>query len=197
MTKKLGEQQVAEVLSRVRAAEGLISMLEDFALPEEHQTYLATATDSLRVARQLLGDKELLSDDPSTQEIPAILVVDDDAVQRLWVSRALGKAGFRVEAAHTGHEALERSAQRKWSLILVDCEIPNPDGFEVVQQIRSSGQNPNQETPIIAYSGYEIRGYKERCIQVGMNSFLQKPALKEQLLQMVLSHLHGAEVAEK
>ena len=185
MTKRPSDQQVAEALSRIRAAEGFTALLEDFALTEEQRMYVQTVIDALRATRALLGDEELPPARPAGDEPARILIVDDDAVQRLWAARSLERAGFEIESAATGRQALEVCAKQKWSLIVMDCEIPDVDGFEVTDQIRKDVGHLNRSTPIIAYSGYGITGYKERCMQVGMNSFLKKPASREELLSAV------------
>ncbi len=125
----------------------------------------------------------------SPTPLPRVLVVDDDAVQRIWASRTLEQAGFTVVCADSGLETLASVAKNQWDIILMDCEIPELDGFEVTKRIRESEKSSGAYTPIVAYSAYKIPGYKERCIEVGMDRFLSKPATAAEMVVCLKSTL--------
>ncbi|MEO1231717.1 MAG: response regulator [Myxococcota bacterium] len=81
---------------------------------------------------------------------PTVLVVDDNQVNRLVLRRMLGGMGCTVELAENGAEALERLDGATFDLVLMDCEMPIPDGFGATAQARSRGDR----TPIVAVTAY-------------------------------------------
>ena len=129
------------------------------------------------------------SREPANPRVPAfgscparpaarILVAEDNAVNRMVVLAQLHKLGYQAEAVAGGTEAVEAVAQKKYDLILMDCQMPGVDGFEATRQIRETG-SPN--LPIIAVTANVMAGDRERCIAEGMNDYLSKPVQLRQL----------------
>ena len=107
-----------------------------------------------------------------------ILIVDDDPINQEIAYRMLRKLGCTAEAVANGQIALERFANRKFDLILMDCEMPVMDGFTAVEQIRDleSRASPAQRAiPIVASTARPWIEVRERCENVGMNDFVVKP----------------------
>jgi PAS domain S-box-containing protein len=112
-----------------------------------------------------------------------VLVVDDNAVNLKLAARVLEKLGCRVETALNGSEAVARVAQTRFDLILMDCQMPETDGYQATRAIR---QLPDGRTvPIVALSAYGLPGDRERCIEAGMNDYLSKPTRRECLQDML------------
>ncbi|HZC02467.1 MAG TPA: response regulator, partial [Gammaproteobacteria bacterium] len=113
-----------------------------------------------------------------------ILLVEDDRTNQLVVAGLLERLGCRIEIAGTGQEALELIAQRSFDLILMDCYMPQLDGYEATRRIRALATD-NRRIPIIAMTAYTQIGASEACLAAGMDDYLPKPvrldALREKL----------------
>ncbi len=113
-----------------------------------------------------------------------ILVVEDDAINQLYLAGFLRSKGWDVDTAYNGLAALDLFEPGKYDLILMDGQMPRMDGFETTRQIRKL-EDPNSRTPIIAISGYAIPGDKDRFLEVGMDEYLSKPIDENQLLEVI------------
>jgi CheY-like chemotaxis protein len=105
-----------------------------------------------------------------------ILLVEDDAVNRLLASELLARRGHRVDAAGTGREALEALAARRYDLVLMDVRMPEMSGEEATRLIRS-GRAPgvDRSVPIVALTAHALKGDRERFLAAGMDDYLSKP----------------------
>ncbi|HYY15678.1 MAG TPA: response regulator, partial [Gammaproteobacteria bacterium] len=114
-----------------------------------------------------------------------ILLVEDDRTNQLVVAGLLERLGCRIEIAGTGQEALELIAQRpSFDLILMDCYMPQLDGYETTRRIRALAAD-HRQIPIIAMTAHTQIGASEACLAAGMDDYLPKPvrldALREKL----------------
>jgi diguanylate cyclase (GGDEF)-like protein len=113
-----------------------------------------------------------------------ILVVEDNRASQQVAIGMLERLGCSMDIAGNGREALERVARRSYDLILMDCHMPEMNGFEATRQIRAlKGESAN--LPIIAMTANAQQGDSDQCLAAGMNDYLAKPfklnALKEKL----------------
>jgi CheY-like chemotaxis protein len=101
---------------------------------------------------------------------------------------------YRVDVAATGREAVEAVGRARYDFILMDCQMPDLDGFEATQTIRESVY---RTIPIIALTANALQGDRERCLEAGMDDYLSKPFNQAQL-QDVLQRWLGktSEVGE-
>ncbi len=118
----------------------------------------------------------------------SILVVEDNPVNQLLTTRVLTAFGSQVEIAENGRVAVEKVAEKKYGLILMDLQMPEKDGFQASREIRN-GESLNKQTPIIAMTAHILYGEKEKCFANGMNDYISKPfdalELREKLLLYV------------
>jgi two-component system cell cycle response regulator DivK len=107
-------------------------------------------------------------------ERPLVLLVEDDPDDRLLFAEWLRQAGFRVESAHNGLQALERAFDLLPDAILTDLDIPGIDGYELCRRLKSDPRTAS--IPILAVSGYlpfvQEPGRAERA---GCDAFMRKP----------------------
>lgn len=104
---------------------------------------------------------------------PRILVVDDNKVNRLLLSRHIDLLGHRFELAENGRVALELLQARSFDLLLLDIEMPELDGFAVLEQLKA---DPNlRDIPVIVTSSLEGMENIVRCIELGAEDYLPKP----------------------
>ena len=102
-----------------------------------------------------------------------LLVVDDNRVNRLLLTRALEQQGHRVAAAENGRLALERLRCEPFDLVLLDMEMPEMDGFQVLEQLVNDAQL--RDLPVIVTSSLEGIDNVARCIELGAEDYLTKP----------------------
>ena len=113
-----------------------------------------------------------------------VLVVDDVDINRRLVSLMLGGAGYDVEVAPGGRQALDRLGAGDIDLVLLDLHMPDMDGFETVMRIRAmSGAVAG--VPVLAMTADAMAGVIERCLSAGMNGYVSKPVVKEDLLAAI------------
>jgi len=116
-----------------------------------------------------------------------VLVVDDSPINQKVAAKMLEKMGCRVDVAANGREAVEAVASRPYDLVLMDCQMPEMDGFEATQEIRrweAKGQegaasdasgHARGRIPIVAMTANAMAGDRERCLASGMDDYLSKP----------------------
>jgi two-component system, cell cycle response regulator len=102
-----------------------------------------------------------------------VLVVDDDAVNRLLLSRALERDGHHVRAVSNGLQALQALRGERFDCVLLDVLMPEMDGYQVLAQIRSDPKL--RRTPVIMISALEDIQSVVRCIEMGAEDYLPKP----------------------
>lgn len=114
--------------------------------------------------------------DTSPTKTGRILVVEDNFVNQKVARAMLEKIGHRVDTVGNGIEALRALEQFPYDLVLMDCQMPEMDGFEATQEIRS-GKRPKvpKLIPIVAMTANALSGDKERCITAGMDDYISKP----------------------
>ncbi len=120
-----------------------------------------------------------------------LLLVEDNNVNQLVLKGLLKKLGLHVDVARHGREALTTLAQtsvaQSYKLVLMDCQMPEMDGYEATRHIRAGrGGQQNQNIPIIAMTAHAMQGDRDACINAGMNDYLTKP-IDPQILAETLS----------
>ncbi|RUO98012.1 HAMP domain-containing protein [Hyphomicrobium sp.] len=117
-----------------------------------------------------------------------VLLVDDDARNIFALSSLLERRGMEVLTATTGLEAIETLSTTDVSIVLMDIMMPEMDGYQTMQKIRSSEKN--QRLPIIALTAKAMKGDREKCLEAGASDYLAKPVDTEQLLSALRMWLH-------
>jgi CheY-like chemotaxis protein len=110
-----------------------------------------------------------------------ILLVEDSPVSQRLVSRQLKNLGCEPDVAANGQEALALLAQTHYTVILLDCQMPVLDGYATVEAIRNL-EGQNRQTIVIAMTANDCEGEQEKCLNAGMNDFLNKPFSEPELI---------------
>lgn len=147
---------------------------------------LATA----RSADKQEGGGEFLArgdfSDGKPGEGQSILIVDDNRINRELVRMILAKNGFRPHMAAEGGEALELMSKNRYSLVLMDIQMPGMDGYEVTAAIRGHASPVlDRDVPVAALTAHAMKGFAEECAKRGMNDYLSKPFSSGELLDLV------------
>jgi PAS domain S-box-containing protein len=117
-----------------------------------------------------------------------ILIAEDNEINRQVALGMLHSLGYTADSAANGLEAVNALKSRDYSLILMDCHMPEMDGFAATREIRLL-ENDKRHTKIVAMTANALIGQEECCIKYGMDDYLSKPMLKDDLLKILLKHL--------
>jgi CheY-like chemotaxis protein len=131
----------------------------------------------------------------ASQPAPAaaldVLVVEDNLVNQKVITHLLGKLGCCVDVAEHGLRALEMVQSKCYSIIFMDCQMPQMDGYAATAQIRRLA-HPACGTPIVALTANAMAGDREKCLDCGMNDYLSKPATAQQIHGMLAKWAVGS-----
>ncbi|WP_028022264.1 ATP-binding protein [Enterovibrio calviensis] len=120
-----------------------------------------------------------------------VLVAEDHLVNQDLMMLVLNSLGCTASLAENGLKALGMHSENQYDLILMDCQMPEMDGFEATRKIREF----DELTPIIAVTANALSGDAERCIDSGMNAHLAKPFTKDQLVKLMLLYVSPEHVS--
>ncbi len=119
-----------------------------------------------------------------------ILIVDDIETNLLTAKALIGKQGYKIDEARDGLLAVQKHKENNYDLILMDCQMPEMDGFEATRQIRENEKLFKRDAvPIIAMTGNAFESDRIKCLEAGMDDFIAKPVEPEILTRVIHSHL--------
>ncbi|SEK72835.1 PAS domain S-box-containing protein [Chitinophaga rupis] len=144
-----------------------IPFTKNLFLPETQSKGLAAATQ----LRPVLQGKMLL-------------VAEDNIINQRVAYNTLHKAGARVDIAADGKQVLTLVQQKEYDCIIMDIQMPEMDGYTTTIQLRKQGI----DTPVIAMTAAAIKGEREKCLQSGMNDYISKPFVPEELYMKILDN---------
>jgi CheY-like chemotaxis protein len=130
----------------------------------------------------MLEERSISESDPLDIAGYRVLVVEDNHMNRKYISTLLTKWQVNHQMAHNGLEGVELASHEPFDLILMDIQMPEMDGFEATNAIRQF-VNLNQETPIIALTASAMVSQKDKALLAGMNDYLSKPFKPSQLFE--------------
>ncbi len=148
-----------------------------------------------RALRQVLGleifeDTVTLSDseEAQTPRQGRILLVDDNQVNRKLGGLLLRKVGYEFDLAKNGREALQAIATKVYDVILMDCRMPEMDGFEATRLIRER-EGSGRHVPVVALTASAMQDDRVACVEAGMDDFLSKPIDATKLYEMLARYM--------
>lgn len=121
-----------------------------------------------------------------------LLIVEDNAINRRVMKITLQNVVASLTLAEDGREAVEMVKENSYDIILMDVQMPIMDGYAATQAIRAMERERGGHVPIIALTAYALRGDRERCLAVGMDTYIAKPFQKEALLTIMTRELAKA-----
>jgi two-component system sensor histidine kinase/response regulator len=179
LTKPVRQSQLFECLTTVMGQ--TISDSED-----------GSASTALKLASA--GATTLAPGEDKAMRNKLILLAEDNVVNQKVAVRQLKKLGLRADAVANGREALEALARIPYDLILMDCQMPEMDGYEATLEIRRR-EGTSKHTPIVAMTAHALAGDRANCLAAGMDDYISKPVKSEELELVLERLLFGNEAA--
>nr|WP_243425641.1 PAS domain S-box protein [Clostridium paridis] len=141
------------------------------------------------ILRFSLGNRDNISKREITKIVRTIdpkkiLLVEDDKVNQMVISRILKKKGHDVEIAQNGIEAINKVEAHSYDVILMDIHMPEMDGIEATKRIRMK-HGKDKHVPIIAITAYALQGDREKFLANGMDDYVPKPIIIDELFSAI------------
>ena len=113
-----------------------------------------------------------------------ILLAEDNLVNQKVATRMLERLGCQVDLAVDGNKAVESASRRSYDLVLMDCGMPEMDGFAAAREIRAR-QDAAPRVPIVALTAHAVSGTREACLAAGMDDYITKPVTLDTLASVL------------
>jgi signal transduction histidine kinase/ActR/RegA family two-component response regulator len=115
---------------------------------------------------------------------PVILVAEDNPVNQILAARMLERLGYAVELVHDGRQAVAAVDHMRYAAVLMDCQMPELDGYEATEEIRRH-EGDGHRTPVIAMTANSMPGDRQKCLAAGMDDYVSKPVRSDQLAEVL------------
>jgi CheY-like chemotaxis protein len=116
-----------------------------------------------------------------------VLLAEDGPVNQEVATALLEMLGHSCDVAESGREAIEAFQRKTYDVILMDLDMPDVDGFEATRQIRALERDLGTHVPIVAMTAHAIKGFRQQCLEAGMDDHLTKPIQPVTLMKLLRS----------
>ena len=124
-----------------------------------------------------------------------VLVVEDMPVNRMLMKKTLEKYGCNIDFAEDGQIAVDKMQNESFDIVFMDCQMPNMDGFEATAHIRINEAKSGIKTPIVALTADAMQGDREKCLNAGMDDYMNKPIKPSRISEILNKWIKRADAA--
>ncbi len=137
--------------------------------------------------KKIESTKDVVSDYDNLLFDAKVLLVEDNPINLMVAQKMLEKVGLKPSLANNGIEALEQLNNQSFDLVLMDCQMPEMDGFDATREIRQLDIKAlnKKPLPIVAMTANVMSGDRERCLEVGMDDYIGKPVRRDELASIL------------
>ncbi len=124
-----------------------------------------------------------------------ILLAEDNSINQMYMVELMKQLGCTCETVGNGHEAIKAVQQHTYDVVLMDCQMPEMDGFEATRRIRQLEADGlvKGHLPIVALTANAVKGDRQRCLDAGMDDYLSKPVQKHQVISVLQRFFRDAQ----
>ena len=163
ISRELVELMGGTISAESQVGEGSTFWFElELTVDHEHETPPAPAAPTSAVTPESWADA------------PLVLIAEDSQINQIVAARALERCGCRAHVVSDGLEAIEAFSRQRYDAVLMDCQMPNMDGYQATAELRRH-EPAGQHTPIIAMTAHAMAGDRKRCLEAGMDDYISKP----------------------
>ena len=178
----------------------LVEMMGGKLSVESEQGKGSTFSFTARFAKRRRAGRASMPSWPAAEDLPstpsmrslAILVAEDNPVNRVLMTRFLESEGHRPTLVTNGREAVAATLAHEFDIVLMDIQMPEMDGFEAARAIRDREREHGGHLPLVAVTAHAIKGDRERCVAAGYDGYVTKPVSFTELLTTLATLVPGA-----
>ncbi len=172
MRKKLFSDCLTKPIAKKQLLDCMLSALAQGAEPAPPEVQVQPAAHQFPMSERGIG-KPI-----------RVLVAEDNAINQRVALLQLQRLGFRADAVANGLEVLDALARVPYDIVLMDCQMPEMDGYEATRRLREREQS-TQHTTVIAMTASARAEDRERCLQAGMDDYISKPVQFSDLAEVL------------
>ncbi|WP_145196992.1 response regulator [Planctomycetes bacterium Poly30] len=187
LAQESSDEAVTATVAKPLLRDGLVAVLKRVLEP-------GVDPEAAQIEAREAARKELL--DSSIRRRVHILLVEDNHTNQQLVQYILGKRGYQVDVASNGRRAVDACAVGEYDAILMDCQMPEMDGYEATCRIRALEAPRGRRTPILAMTASVLESDRDRCLTAGMDDMISKPFQPHKMVQWLETWLSRSAYSE-
>lgn len=153
---------------------------------KQSQLYNIILNVTLKESKEIDDIKKIVLDRKMSEKVPMrILVAEDNIINQKLILKILAQLGYKADVVGNGIEVIETLKRQRYDIIFMDIQMPEMDGLEATKYINQTWHNEDRPT-IVAMTANVMHGDKEKCINAGMDDYISKPVLIEEVQKIII-----------